>query len=45
MDLENFSTCNDEEVMENEGYRDEEVEMTEQNTVSLLVPTDGVSQF
>ena len=31
--------------MENEGYQDEEVEMTEQNTVSLLVTTDGVSQF
>ena len=45
MDLTNFSACNDEEVMENEGFRDEEVEMTDKNTVSLLVTTDGTSQL
>jgi len=31
--------------MENEGYREEEIEMSEKNTMSLLVSTDGKSQL
>ena len=45
MDLTNFSTCNDEEVTENEGFRDEEVETGDRNTVRLLVTADDASQF
>ena len=45
MDLTNFNAFNDEEVTENEGFRDEEVEMSDKNTVRLLVTADDASQF
>ena len=46
MDLTNFSTYHDhEEAIENEGFQDEEVEMTEKNTIKLLVTADEASQF
>ena len=45
MDLANFSAYNDEEVMENEGFRDGEVEMSDKNTVRLLVTADDALQF
>ena len=45
MDLTNFSTYDDEEVTENEGFRDEEVEMSDRNTMRLLVTADDASQF
>ena len=45
MDLTNFSAYNDEEVMENEGFRDEEVEMSDRNTLRLLETADDASQF
>lgn len=39
IDLDNFSTCKDDGT-ENEAYRDDELEMSEKNTVRLLVSTD-----
>ena len=47
LDLSNFSTCDNDngDIMENEGYREEEIEMSEKNTMSLLVSTDGRSQL
>jgi len=46
MDLANFSTSPDEEGTGNEAFReDEELEMSEKNTIRLLVSADDASQF
>ena len=45
MDLTNFNAFNDEEVTENEGFRDEEVEMSDKTIVRLLVTANDASQF
>ena len=44
MDLINFSAYDD-EVTQNEGFRDEEVEMSDKSTERLLVTADDALQF